>query len=78
MSQFQSRISDQDGDQYVLDRLELGRKLERADLYIQRIQQRLKILDKKRQQLLKSDGVIDVSDRFNALKSDTVLIDKEF
>ncbi len=77
MSQHQVRIADEGCDQCVIDRLELSKKLERADYFIHRVQERLKALERKRNTLLRVEGVEDVSKNFEAITNKTSTLSKE-
>lgn len=77
MSTHNLRISDSGHDQFVIDRLDLSKKLERADFYINRVQQRLKALEQKRLNLLNSEATEDVSERFEKLIKPNKTMSKE-
>ena len=77
MSKIETRIADDGLDQFVLDRLELSRKLDRAGFYINRVQQRLKALERQRQALGSLKDIEDVSDRFDVLEGKSSRLSKE-
>lgn len=77
MTQIETRITDSDADLYMIDRLELNRKIDRANSYVKKVHQRLKFLEQQRLRLLNPKETQDVSESFNKLLNKSSQIKKE-
>ena len=67
MTQVNTRIADSDSDSSVIDRLELNRKIDRANSYIHKVKQRLTVLEKQRLRIIQPDSLEDVSRQFDQI-----------
>ncbi len=77
MSRIETRVTDSDADLYMIDRLELNRKIDRANSYVKKVHQRLRLLEQQRLRLLTPKDTQDVSQSFDKLLNKSSQIQKE-